>query len=139
MGGTIDLTDPFTATLPQAPALQVNVGPVAVAIDIKPGSDPNCVNAGGKGGIPVAILTTPSFNAADVDPATVTLSGGAVRLNGKSGNAGSLQDVDNDGDMDRIVQIIDYTLSAGQTTAVLDGRTFGGIPIQGTDAICVVP
>ncbi len=116
------------------------VSPVInVTIDIKPGSDPNCVNAGGNGVIPVAILTTPTFNAADVDPLTVTLLGGAVRLNGKSGNAGSLQDVDSDGDLDRVIQLIDFDLDPGETTAILGGFTFGGTPIEGTDAICVVP
>ncbi len=87
----------------------------------------------------MAILTTPTFNAAEVDPLTVTLLGGAVRLNGKSGNAGSLQDVDSDGDLDRVIQVIDFNLSTGETTAVLNGITFGGTPIEGADAICVVP
>jgi hypothetical protein len=116
-------------------------GPVIinVTIDIKPGSDPNCVNTGGNGVIPVAILTTATFNAAEVDPLTVTLLGGAVRLNGKSGNAGSLQDVDSDGDLDRVIQVIDYDLSTGEITAILSGITFGGTPIEGADALCVVP
>ncbi len=112
---------------------------INVTIDIKPGSDPNCVNTGGNGVIPVAILTTPTFNAAEVDPLTVTLLGGAIRLNGKSGNAGSRQDVDSDGDLDRVIQVIDFSLSTGETTAILSGITFGGTPIEGADAICVVP
>lgn len=120
--------------------LVVSPDPVInVTIDIKPGSDPNCVNTGGNGVIPVAILTTPTFNAAEVDPLTVTLLGGAIRLNGKSGNAGSLQDVDSDGDLDRVIQVIDFSLSTGETTAILSGITFGGTPIEGADAICVVP
>ena len=39
-----------------------------VRIDIKPGSDPNCFNNNGHGVIPVAILTTDTFDAASVDP-----------------------------------------------------------------------
>jgi len=36
---------------------------LTVAIDIKPGSDPNAINPNSKGVIPVAILTTPEFDA----------------------------------------------------------------------------
>ncbi|MGH7427001.1 MAG: hypothetical protein ACREJ4_01340, partial [Candidatus Methylomirabilaceae bacterium] len=40
---------------------------IEVDIDIKPGSDPNSINLGDQGRIPLAILTTATFNAADVD------------------------------------------------------------------------
>ena len=133
------VTDPDLANNVSEVTFFVLIGAINVSIDIKPGSDPNCVNAGGNGVIPVAILTTPTFNAAEVDPLTVTLLGGAIRLNGKSGNAGSLQDVDSDGDLDRVIQVIDFNLSTGETTAILSGVTFGGTPIEGADAVCVVP
>jgi hypothetical protein len=41
---------------------------VAVPIDIKPGSFPNSINPQSKGVIPVAILTTDTFDATTVDP-----------------------------------------------------------------------
>lgn len=119
----------FTATLTEVP------------IDIKPGSDPNSINLGSEGVVPVAILTTPDFDAATVDPLTVELQGSTVRLKGKSGNAGSLEDVDGDGDLDLVVQI--YTealeLSPGDTEAVLTAYTYSGLMVTGSDFIRVVP
>ena len=43
-----------------------------VVIDIKPGSFPNSINPKNKGVIPVAILTTATFDATTVDPLSVT-------------------------------------------------------------------
>ena len=112
----------------------------SVVIDIKPGSDPNCINLGSNGVIPVAILTTDTFDASTVDPLSVTLQDAAVRIKGKSGNAGSLEDVDSDGDLDLVLQVFnDLNLAEGQSTATLSGNLFDGTPIEGTDSICVVP
>jgi hypothetical protein len=112
-----------------------------VQIDIKPGSDPNCFNNNGHGVIPVAILTTDTFDAASVDPFSVVLDGASARVKGKSGNAGALEDIDNDGDLDLVIQIedVDGTYQAGDAIASLTGITFEGIQIQGEDTICIVP
>jgi len=110
-----------------------------VLIDIKPGSWPNSINPNAGGVIPVAILTTDLFDASGVDPATVTLEGASVRLKGKSGNAGSMEDVDGDGDLDLVVQIRDLTLGEGATEAVLEAYTYDGILLWGSDEIRIVP
>jgi hypothetical protein len=91
--------------------------------------------------IPVAILTTDTFDAATVDPFSVSLDGMGARVKGKSGNAGSLEDVDGNGDLDLVVRIedIDGVYSEGTTSATLTGVTFDGVHIQGTDSICIVP
>ena len=79
----------------------VQVGPgqdfLPIAIDIKPGSDPNAVNLGSDGVIAVAILTTSmvagnsvDFDVTAVDQSTLTLAGVSARVKGKSGNIGSL-------------------------------------------------
>ncbi len=112
-----------------------------VGIDIKPGSDPNSINLGSKGVIPVAILSSADFDASTVDPFTITLADVAVKVKGKSGNAGSLEDVNDDGLLDLVVHV--YTeglaLSAGDVETELHGETYGGMPIIGNDSIRIVP
>lgn len=111
-----------------------------VTIDIKPGSDLNCFNNNGHGVIPVAIFTTDTFDAAAVDPFSVSLDGMGPRVKGKSGKAGLLMDLDDDGDLDLVLHIedIDGVYKEGTATATLIGETYDGVPIQGTDTICIV-
>ncbi len=112
---------------------------VEVEIDIKPGSDPNSINLGSKGLIPVAILGSESFDAATVNPSTVELAGATVRVKGKSGNAGSLEDVNGDGYLDLVVQVYTIEFAPGDGTADLFGQTSGGLLIHGSDLIRIVP
>ncbi|MFC1634554.1 hypothetical protein ACFL5Z_06890 [Planctomycetota bacterium] len=111
-----------------------------VPIDIKPGSYPNSINPNAGGVIPVAILGTATFDASTVDPATVALEGAGAKGKGKSGNYGSMEDVDGDGYLDLVVQIVnDITWAPNATEATLTGQTWAGIPIQGTDSVNIVP
>lgn len=111
-----------------------------ILIDIKPGSFPNSINSDCKGVIPVAILTTSDFDASTVNPFSVTLEGMEVQVKGKSGNAGSMEDVDGDGDLDLIVQVIDDgTLVLGDSTATLTAFTNGEAKLFGADTIRIVP
>lgn len=48
---------------------------LAIAIDIKPGETPNCINNNGQGVIPVAIWGSASFDASQIDSSTIELEG----------------------------------------------------------------
>lgn len=67
---TLDVLDSFSGGGTALAIGGIVIGPstITVDIDIKPGSDPNSINLKSKGVIPVAILTTDDFDAADVAP-----------------------------------------------------------------------
>ena len=114
---------------------------IEVEIDIKPGSQPNSVNLGSLGSVPVAILSTPDFDASSVKPDTVTLAGAAVRVNGRGIAMASLQDVNGDGVPDLVVHVITEALAvagAGDVEVVLTGLTVDGRMIEGRDTIRVI-
>ena len=112
-----------------------------VTIDIKPGESPNSVNLGSNGSVPVAILSTVSFDATTIDPATVTLETASVALRGNGSPRATIQDVNEDGMTDLIVHVVTSSLqlTADATDAELRGRTFAGEPVRGTDSVRVVP
>lgn len=119
----------------------VTVEPVHVDIDIKPGGFPNSVNTKNRTRIPVAILSTATFNApADVDQSSLTF--------GKTGNEQSLiscgqsgEDVNRDGLRDLVCGFATEQtgLISGDEEAILNGRLVGNrIPIRGMDSVRIV-
>ena len=110
-----------------------------VKIDIKPGSLSNAINLGSGGNVPVAIFSTEAFDATTVDPTSVLLAGAKIRMKGK-GYQSNVEDVNGDGLMDLVVHIettaLDPTLFSEK--AVLEGMTFGGMMIRGSDFVTVV-
>ena len=105
-----------------------------VDIDIKPGSDPNSINLKSKGVVPVAVLTTEDFDASTVDPSTVEFAGASpVRW--------TMEDVDDDGDLDLLFHFKtqELNLTEDRTEATLTGMTYDGQPVEGTDTVNIVP
>lgn len=133
----IDLGSWFHSTYALCATQQV----LAVTIDIKPGSEPNSINLRSAGRLPIAILSTTSFNATAIDPATVTLASAPVRLK-KNGTAmASSEDVNGDGLLDLVVHVSTkmLMLTETDTEAILEGRAIDGTRIEGADSVRLVP
>jgi hypothetical protein len=108
-----------------------------VTIDIKPGSYPNSINPMSKGKIPVAILSTDTFDATTVDPLSIAFGPiGATESHGR----GHIEDVDGDSDADLVLhfQTQDTDIQCGDTSASLVGETFSGQAVEGSDSIKTV-
>jgi titin len=118
----------------------VQAGVIEVVIDIKPGSDPNSINLGSNGTVPVAILSSADFDAATVDPTTVRLANATVKLRGKGTPMTALEDVNRDGRPDLVVHVLTSALelALGELEATLTGATFEGTPIEGSDAVRLI-
>jgi len=116
-------------------------GVIPVMIDIKPGDSENTIKLGTAGVIPVAILSSESFDATTVDPETITLAGASVRMVGKASRfLCSEQDVNEDGRLDMVCQVetAQFLIEPGQSVAVLEAQTLDGRRIRGEDSVRIV-
>lgn len=113
-----------------------SVEAVVVEIDIMPSGSPNSINPNSGGVIPVAILTTTSFDATTADP-------GMVRFGPARAEAirWASEDVDGDGTDDMILhfQMQQTGISVGDTEAELTGRTIYDELFLGSDSVRTVP
>jgi hypothetical protein len=110
---------------------------LSVNIDVKPGDSQPVVNLKSQGNVPVAILSTSTFDATKVNPLTVRF--------GRTGTEAapahfSLQDVNGDGLPDMVLQfsVQSTGLQPSDSQAALMGRTLDGTPFRGFGAILVI-
>ncbi len=109
-------------------------------LDIKPRSFPNSISTKSRGRIPVAILSSPTFDAsAEVDKTNLTF--------GRTGDEASLafctnssEDVNDDGLVDVVCHFYNQAtgFQRGDTEGVLKGVTQGGRPFEGLDSVRIV-
>jgi len=107
------------------------------SIVVKPGDNQPVINLNSQGVVPVAILSTPTFDATKVNPLTVRF--------GRTGTEASpvhfsLQDVNGDGLLDMVLQfrVQSTGLQPGDSQGTLMGRTLDGTPFRGSTGIQVV-
>jgi YVTN family beta-propeller protein len=135
VGGPIEVgSNPFRLALQPTPFL-------AVDIDIRPGAFPNTINLKASGIVPVAILSSATFDATQVKPESITLAGAHVRLLGKGHRyACSSEDVNGDGRVDLVCNVIadQLQIQPGDSDAVLEADTLSGVKIRGQDSIRIV-
>jgi hypothetical protein len=114
-----------------------------VTIDIKPGAYPNSINciSGGNAVIPVAILSTSSFDALSVDHTTVRFEGASHTHFSRGQMTRHEEDVNGDGLLDLVFHFRrnQTTLSCNSTTGTLTGMTYCGQAIKGMDTVNMVP
>lgn len=110
---------------------------IAVSVDIKPVEFPNSINPKSKGVIPIAILTTDTFDAITVDALSVKFGPNGTTEAHRQGHP---EDVDGDGDSDLVLHFKTQAtgIQCGDTSASLTGKTTGGQDIEGSDSIQTV-
>jgi uncharacterized delta-60 repeat protein len=137
-GGTADFTrgvTDFALARFLGAAIAINV-----TVDVKPDSPDNVIPLLAGGVVPVAILTTDTFDAASVDPASVCFGSASEpsrRDCTERHGTGHLEDVNGDLRPDLLLhyETQETGIAPGDTEACLTGRTTAGVAIQGCDRI----
>ena len=131
---TVTAFDDLGRTVMKTATVEIQLTVAPVDIDIKPGGDPNSINLRSRGVIPVAVLSSETFDATTLDPSSIVFEGANVAFY-------NFDDINSDGLVDKIVhfrtqEITDLT--KGDTEACLEAFTFDGIPVLGCDSVRLV-
>lgn len=113
---------------------------IHISIDIKPGSDaPAPINLTAKGKVPVALLSSSTFNALLVDKTSLTF--GATGDEHSLSSCGDGEDVNGDGFVDLVCHFNnrDTHFSACSTEGIVHGKMQDGRAIEGRGMLKVVP
>lgn len=111
-----------------------------VQIDIKPYSNVNIVNLNSHGALPVAILSSASFDVTQVDSTSICFGDAedaSQRGCAQAQHPSSLRDVNGDGRADLLLRFATQQtgIDPGDTQACLSGRMTDGPSMEGCDAL----
>ena len=114
---------------------------IPVQIDIKPDSYPNVINLGSKGVVPVAIYSSATFDARQIDIDSINVEGTSIKPKGNSQPIFSYLDLNSDSFVDLLIKISTEALelNANDTRVDLEGNLKDGTIIKGSDSINIVP
>lgn len=114
---------------------------VTVKIDIRPHAHANNVNLNSGGLLPVAVLSSATFDARFIDPNTVFLAGAPAVAEKRGWPKMDIKDINHDGRKDAVFafKIQDMEVAATDKEATLVGKTIAGVSFTGKDKITVVP
>ncbi len=109
-----------------------------IDIDVKPGNSRNVMNPRSRGVVPVAMLGSEGFEAAEIDPTTLAFGPGDAAASQRSGH---LDDTNGDGYLDLVVHfpVSDAQIAPGDREVCLRGETRAGIRFEGCDSLTPVP
>lgn len=112
-----------------------------VEIDVKPGSDDNCLNINGHGTIPIAIFGSEELDVMNIDQSSLAFGGISVRIRGNRYPQCGAEYVNGDEFVDLVCHFQDDSSAwlAGDGEATLEGALLDGKAIKGSDTICLVP
>jgi hypothetical protein len=112
--------------------------PWQAEIDIKPGDSTNATNPRSRGNIPVAIMSTPQFDARTINPPSLSF--------GRTGDEKTfdvchVEDIDKDGLQDLVCHFETQGtgFGSGDSEGILKGLTVDGTPVIGRDSVRIVP
>ncbi|MGI9309818.1 MAG: reprolysin-like metallopeptidase [Gammaproteobacteria bacterium] len=124
----------FEGSVSEAPLLHVEyIFDTAAVIDVLPNDEANEVYPNQLGNFPVAIMSSPEFDAMQIDPASLSL--GAA----EAAPVGPVEFVDADGafgvDMQAQFSMQHTGILCNDNEVSLRGETYGGVTFSGTDLI----
>lgn len=110
---------------------------IRVTIDVKPGDTPTTLEPKRQGMVPIAVLSTKDFDAAQIDPDTARAGATGIEA---SAFKYMLEDVDRDKDVDLLMlfRVADLALTCQSKGVTVKAKTDKGQDIEGTEMVTMV-